>query len=94
MIRTGTNESFAASLAQLAVDKAAMQKGQDDMCVTTEAEIKTQRVHNAEVEKKYVELTQSIELQFTALRAELGKEFNSTKKYAVEVRTLVAGFEE
>ena len=49
---------------------------------------------NAEVEKKYVELTQDIELRFTALRMEFGKEFDSTKSDAVEIRALVAGFEE
>ena len=78
MIRTGVNEM-----------KAAVQKGHDDLRVTTEAEISTQRIHNTDVENKFVELTQSIEAQFTALRAELGAEFDSTKKDAAEVRTLV-----
>ena len=89
MIRTGTNESFAASLAQLALDKVAMQHGHDDMRVTTETEIKNQRVHNAEVDKKYVESKQSIEAQFTVLRAEFGTEFDSTIKDAAEIRTLL-----
>ena len=65
-----------------------------DMRVTTEAEVKTQRVHNAELEKKYVELLQSIQAQFTALRAELGTEFDSTKKDAAEIRALDTGSEE
>ena len=69
--------------------KAAVQKGRDDMRVTTKAEISTQRMHNAEVENKFVEVTQSIAAQFTAVRAELGAEFESTKKDAAEVRTLV-----
>ena len=68
LIKTGTNKSFAASPGALAEIKVAMQQGHDDMRVTTEAEIKTQRAHNVEVEKKYVELTQSVEAQFTALR--------------------------
>ena len=52
LIRTGTNESYAASERTLTEIKAVMQKGHDDMRVTTEAEIKAQRAHNAEVEKK------------------------------------------
>ena len=84
MIRTGTNESLAASEGAMAEIKAAMQKGHDDMRVTTEVEIK--------VEKMYVELTQSIEAQFTVLRAELGTEFDSTNKDAAEIRTLVTVF--
>ena len=41
-----------------------------------------------------MELTQSIETQFTALRIELGAELDSTKKNATEVRTLVSGLQE
>ena len=46
------------------------------------------------MDKKYVELTQSIGAQFTALRAELGTEFDSSKNNAAKIRTLVTGFEE
>ena len=83
MMRTGMNEM-----------KAAVQKGHVDMRVTTEAEIGTQRIHNAEVENKFVEITQSIGAQFTALRAELSAEFDSTKKNVTEVPTLVSGLQE
>ena len=94
MIRQGTNESFAASSAQLAAEKAEMVEGHEDMRMTTEEFVNNQLTRNAEVEKKYVELTRDIEPRFTALRVELGKEFDSTKADAVEVRTLITGFEE
>ena len=94
MIRQGTNEAFAASSAQLAAEKAEMVKGHEDMRTTTEEFVNNQSVRNAEVEKKYIELTRDIELRFTALRVELGKEFDSTKADAIEVRTLITGFEE
>ena len=69
LIRTGTTESYAASETALTEIKAAMQKGHDDMCVTMHAEIKAQRAHIAEVENKYLELTQGVEAQLTALPA-------------------------
>ena len=92
MIRTGTNDSFAASAWAWAEIKVSMQKGHDDISVTTEAEIQTQRAHNFEVEKKYVEFTQNIAAQFAALRAELGTEFDASKKDAAEIHTLITGF--
>ena len=94
MLRQGTNEALAASSAQLAAEKAEMVKGHEDMRTTTEEFVNNQLARNAEVEKKYVHLTRDIELRFTALRVELGKEFDSTKADAVEVRTLITGFDD
>ena len=94
MIRQGTNEAFAASSAQLAAEKAEMVKGHEDMRTTTEEFVNNQLTRNAEVEKKDVELTRDIGSRFTALRVELGKEFDSTKADAIEVHTLITGFEE
>ena len=91
MIRQGTNEAFAASSAKLAIEKADMVKGHEDMGTTTAEFVKSQVARDEKVEKKYRERTQEIESRFTALRAELGQEFASTKKDAVEVRALVAG---
>ena len=94
MIRQGTNEAFAASSAQLSAEKSQMVKGHEDMRTTTEEFVNNQSARNAEVEKKYVQLTRDIELRFTALRVELGKEIDSTKADAVEARTLITGFDE
>ena len=94
MIPQGTHEAFAASSAQPAVETAEMVKVHEDMRTTTEEFVNNQLARNAEVDRnKNVEPTQHIELRSTALRMELGKEFDSTKADAVEVRTLVAGFE-
>ena len=89
--KTEVADMIRASMNEM---KSAVQKGHDDLRVTTEAEISTQRIHNTDVENKFVELTQSIEAQFTALRAELGAEFDSTKNNATEVRALVSGLQE
>ena len=62
-----------------------MVKGHEDMRMTTEEFVNNQLTRNAEVEKKYVELTRDVEPRFTALRVELSKEFDSTKADAVEV---------
>ena len=105
MIRQGTKEAFAASSAQLAIEKADMVKGHTDMRTTdmvkghtdmrtmTEEFVNHQLASNTEVDKKYIELTQDIELGFTSLLMELGKEFESTKSHAIEVCALDAGFE-
>ena len=93
-------ESHAVIENELVGIRAAAHKGHEDMRVTTEAEIEKQRAHNLEVETKLLEITKSVQelttnvqIQLTALsaemnksenalRLELGKEFDTGKKSA------------
>ena len=94
LIKSGMQESFAATEKALIQIRASTQKGHDDMRVTTEIEIKAQRAHCLEVETKLVEMEKTIVAQFLALRVELGTEFGSSKKESAETRAVITGFQE
>ena len=108
LIKSGLIESNALVETALTGIRASAQKGHDDLKSTTEFEIKTQRALNLETETKMAEMQKiiaaqdeklgnmekTIEAQFLELRAELGTEFDQSKKDATETRAVITGFQE